>query len=313
MSRDWEHGGDSWSFPNCVWAPSKKRNGNACRFWEKILQIKKGDIILHLRGKTPNAYFVGYSVAAGDGYITPKRPPEPKQWEFAESFYRADLLEYTEFYSPINLSELFNARKKELEAYFKANKDLKSKKSNIFFVIQSDKLRCLNGAYLSDVDDELLEALFEEEHLLLTTGQPPIISVNTSAQLSMVKTRLGQSKFSEKIKNLYEHKCCFPGCKIADSRFLVASHIARWCDNAELRGHLGNGLCFCLFHDKAFELGLFTIDEEYKIFINPKDKASNSIIINELSKQNGKQISIAKIKPLDEALLEHWSRVGIEP
>ena len=70
MSRDRKHGGGAWSFPHCVWAPVTTRDGRSWRFWEKILQIEEGDLIIHLRGKPPNACFVGHSIAAGSGFIS---------------------------------------------------------------------------------------------------------------------------------------------------------------------------------------------------------------------------------------------------
>jgi predicted restriction endonuclease len=88
-----------------------------------------------------------------------------------------------------------------------------------------------------------------------------------------VFTRIGQKKFADTIKGLYQNRCCFPGCGVADPRFLVASHIARWSDNEALRGHTGNGLCFCLMHDRAFELGLFTLDGRRNVFLNPRENA----------------------------------------
>lgn len=100
---------------------------------------------------------------------------------------------------------------------------------------------------------------------------------------------------------------------MADPRFLIGSHIARWSDNETLRGHLGNGLCFCLLHDKAFEIGLFTLDELFNVFVNPKQRGSESYINKALLADHGKQISLSAVEPLDDALLEHWIRVDIHP
>ncbi len=77
MSRDEAHGGGAWAFANCLWAPTEKSGGGAWPFWSKILDVKAGDTILHLRGIPPAASFVGYSNASADGYETQSRPPEP--------------------------------------------------------------------------------------------------------------------------------------------------------------------------------------------------------------------------------------------
>jgi putative restriction endonuclease len=209
---------------------------------------------------------------------------------------------------------VFATRRTDLESYFDSNRARGAEKRNIFYVRQSDRLQCLNGAYLSEIDDELLTALFGDAGPITapTTGAT-VVSVETGSQIATVRSRLGQSRFAHEIKKLYRNQCCFPGCGVSDPRFLVASHIARWSDNEKLRGQLGNGLCFCLVHDRAFELGLFTLDEKFRIFANPKERISQSAIGRDIVARHGELISLSAIPPLDDALVEHWIRVGIEP
>lgn len=312
MSRDEIHGGGNWGFPKCVWAPLKTRRGSSWPYWSKILQISEGDIIIHLRGISPNANFVGYSIASSAGFITSNCPPEPKEWSYAKEFYRANLSNFVQFHKPINLLDIFSSRKRYLEEYLENYKSDTSENLNVFYVKQAGRLQCLNGAYLSNVDNTLFYSLFGD-------GDPsnqiiegnPVISIQTGVQVSTIQSRIGQKKFSDEIKKIYGNKCCFPGCDINDPRFLIGSHIARWSDNENLRGNLGNGLCLCLMHDKAFELGIFTIDKQFCISINPKVKGDDSLIVQEITKQQGKQISLTRIKPLIQALQEHWDRIDM--
>jgi putative restriction endonuclease len=314
MSREEEHGGGSWAFPNCVWSPSVKENGSKWPFWEKVLSIQEGDTVLHLRGVHPNAFFVGYSTATGNGFVTSKRPPHAGAWSFAPSFHKADLSGFTPFYKPISLKEIFSGRRTQLEVYFDANKMQGKHRKNIFFVRQAGRLQCLNGAYLSEVDEDLFLALFGEAPPA-QSDQPlkTAVSVETGFQLKTIQTRIGQTEFSKKVKQLYRHRCCFPSCEINDPRFLVGAHIARWSDNELLRGHLGNGLCLCVFHDKAFELGVFTLDEHHRVFLNPREKSANSSIASALLPYQGRPIAHAEVPPLDDALIEHWIRCDLSP
>ncbi|WP_300787650.1 hypothetical protein, partial [uncultured Akkermansia sp.] len=69
MSRDNIHGGGEWGFTKCLWSPAYKFSSNKKRkiswlYWNNILKVQQGDIILHLRGKKHFASFVGYSIAA---------------------------------------------------------------------------------------------------------------------------------------------------------------------------------------------------------------------------------------------------------
>lgn len=315
MSRDEQHGGGTWGFTNCIWAPTEKKGaGGRWPFWEKVLRVREGDIIIHLRGVPPDAAFVGYSTASGDGFETTRRPPDPGEWSYAEAFYRADLVGFTPFHQPISLSHLFRARAAELDAHFEGNKNLGRDKANLFFVKQAGRLQCLNGAYLSDVDEGLLEILFgDSDGLRVSASGDVIVSVETASQISTIRSRLGQSRFSEAVKELYAAQCCFPGCDIADHRFLVGSHIARWSDNEALRGELGNGLCLCLIHDKAFESGLYTLDEKFAVFVNPRERGTVSVVVQNLLAQEGKKIRTSRVPLLPDALVEHWIRVGLDP
>ena len=167
---------------------------------------------------------------------------------------------------------------------------------------------------MSDLDDELFISLFGNgDQVLDPVRNATAVSVETGVQILEVRSRIGQARFSAAIKELYGSKCCFPSCGISDDRFLVGSHIARWSDNEKLRGEMGNGLCLCLVHDKAFESGMFTLDQHLRVFVNPKEMVSDSEISRSLLAHHGKVINVSKVKPLEDALLEHWIRVGVEP
>lgn len=314
MSRDQEHGGGGWSFPNCLWAPILKKNGANWPFWKKILDVREGDIVLHLRGEKPNAHFVGFSTASSNVFETSARPPNPKDWGFADRFFRANLADFRQFHQPIELDGILQRRNTQLRDFFSTNRVGGSEKLNLFFVLQSGRLQCQNGAYLSDASEDLLDALFGQH---LSDLDPNFGTTNdaveTGSQLRLIKARLGQNRFSHAIKSLYSEHCCFPGCSQSDVRFLIASHIARWSDNEGLRGDLANGLCLCGFHDKAFELGLFTLDDQLRIFVAGEEKIANSETYSLLMPYHGTRIRTAAVLPSDAALLEHWIRVGLDP
>jgi putative restriction endonuclease len=312
MSRDEAHGGGDWGFPMCLWVPTRKRDDTQWVFWSKILDVRTDDVVLHLRSIPPHASFIGYSIARSDGYEATQRPPNAGPWSYAQTFYRADLDQYTAFSQPIKLADVFSGRRLALEQYFDANRS-RSSRSNVFFVRQAGRLQCLNGAYLSDVDEDLFSAIFDAPAFLSGSPSPSLpVTVATGQQLAKIITRIGQASFSSKIKELYGGNCCFPACKVSDPRFLVGSHIARWSDNEGLRGHLGNGLCFCLMHDKAFELGLFTMDAQFRVYVHPKLKPDTSFA-KEILGSNGARMKLAKREPLIEALSEHWRRVNLSP
>ena len=284
---------------------------------ETLLEIRAGDSILHLRGKDEKAAFVGFSVAETDGFRTTERPPDPGEYSFADSFYRVLLHDFSTFPKPIALRDVFAQQDEALRSYFNENKrGPASQKRRLFYVIQSDRLQCLNGAYLSEVDDVLGNLLLGSDYSSGTDeSRPAAIDVKTGECLRDLRVREGQQRFTTHVRYNYGHKCCFPGCTINDRHFLVGAHIARWADVPELRGSISNGLCFCLMHDRAFEKGLFTLDAEFKVVVNSDHnlvKTSDWCATN-LIPAAGLTISVGRILPAEGAIKCHWARIGFRP
>lgn len=317
MSRDPTHGGGDWDFGKCLWSPSRKPNGAKWAFWETVLQVHQGDTVLHLRGKGQSASFVGFTTAESDGYETTERPPKPGQWSYAKSFYRVFLKDYKPFAEPIKLSDVFQKQEGSLRRYFEDNKSkAPALRRRLFYVIQSGKLQCLNGAYLSEVDDELANIILDIPNQYLqkeTQSKLATEEVSTGERVMELKARLGQEQFSEQVRNNYNHTCCFPQCQINGPFFLVAGHIARWVNNPSLRGLTSNGICLCLLHDKAFELGLFTLTLDYRVWVNKSKAASSQWAVHNLNPFHGVQLKLGQIKPSEKAIRQHWTRHGIMP
>lgn len=181
---------------------------------------------------------------------------------------------------------------------------------NRFFVYQSNRLQCLNGAYLSKCDDKLLALILDSE-----TVQPsgPIQhTTHTSETLRQVKQRIGQSQFSKAVKENYHYTCCFPKCKVSDPKFLVGSHIARWVDNPQKRGNTSNGLCFCPIHDKAFEIGYFSLDDEFCVVLSQNhDVQTSEVFLTYIKPYVNQKIDQAEIPPDLDSLREHRFRCKI--
>lgn len=315
MSRDEKHGGGSWRFKKCLWAPTHKNPRGKWPFWENLLRIEKDDIIFHLRGLTHHASILGFSIADSSGYETFESPPKPGQWGYSKSYYQVPLIDFHPFLEPILLASLFKEKQEELTEYFNINK-LKptQEKERIFFVIQNNKIQCLNGAYCTEISNDLAKIIFnldlidKPKNLI---NKQPIIDIRE--QYCEIATRIGQSKFSKYVKNNFNFQCCFPDCDVKDDLFLIGSHIARWSDIPSLRGEINNGLCFCLMHDKAFEKGLFTLNRENKIVINRAQCENNDWAMKNLIPFQGKRIKDSNILPSIKSLEYHWVRIKFKP
>lgn len=306
MSRDITHGGDKWEFGKCIWAPTYKKGakkGQKWLFWDNVQKVREGDIVFHLLGKGEKAYFVGYSIVEIDGHETKERPPVPGEWGYCEIFYRAFLKEFVEFKVPINLYDLFKRKRVEFEEYIMK----KEKPKNIFITKQSNKLQCLNGGYLSEADWELIKLIFGDGKEVLIDNDSVNESVSTSEVLIKTKVRIGHAQFADNVKKNYKNQCCFPNCKISEKDFLVASHIARWADNPQKRGETSNGLCFCLIHDKAFEKGYFSLNDNLEI-ITFNGENFSEVFEEKIQPYGGLPIKAGTIEPDRQALNEHRMR-----
>lgn len=190
-------------------------------------------------------------------------------------------------------------------------KNKKERPLNCFFVYQAGRLQCLNGAYLSKVDN-LLFSLITGVKLGEHSKEDSIEKVLVEERLREVVQRRGQEKFSLKVKENYDWHCCFPGCDINDKNFLVGAHIDRWADNVEKRGNISNGLCLCCIHDRAFELGYFSIDDEYKIVLSKNNNIYNNYFLKKYIKPFERmRIVLGRIQPDIESLKVHRFRNGV--
>jgi putative restriction endonuclease len=304
MSRDPEGRPAGWDVGECLWSPRRKDGGQRWGFWETMRSVLPGDVVFHLCGDSSSAAFGGHSVAKTGCIPIEEGPDGPAQ------LYRVELEGFTKFSPTVPLRPVFAKHNQQLREYFTRNRSRQTDKERLFYVVQSKRLQCLNGAYLSYLGDELLELLFGIHVTHAPAGVSAVAATaNTRSQMGPAAERVGQEEFSDNVRTNWNKRCCFPGCDISDSRFLVGSHIARWADAPELRGNTSNGLCLCLVHDKAFELGAFTFDSQLRVVLGVKEPAE-AWVRTILSAAAGQQLPTSQHPPSREALSKHWSRHG---
>lgn len=109
----------------------------------------------------------------------------------------------------------------------------------------------------------------------------------------LAKYRVNQTFFRRAVLSVYGNKCCVTG--ISDERLLMASHIKPWakCESGDERTTPANGLCLNALHDKAFDRGLMTLDENLRIVFSSSLKAAltNEIYQEFFLKYEGKSIT----------------------
>ncbi len=82
----------------------------------------------------------------------------------------------------------------------------------------------------------------------------------------MAQQRIKQHFFRRAVVSSYRGRCCMS--RLADPRLLVASHIVPWSKDKANRLNPSNGLCLSALHDKAFDQGLISLSNDFRILIS---------------------------------------------
>lgn len=125
--------------------------------------------------------------------------------------------------------------------------------------------------------------------------------------------RVGQNFFRRSVVSAYQGRCCITG--LSDSRLLVASHIIPWRADKHNRLNPRNGLCLSALHDKAFDQGLFTLTDDFRIRISRDMKAmeTNHFAADWLVALEGRSIELPeKFQPLEEFVGWHRENVFLD-
>lgn len=110
------------------------------------------------------------------------------------------------------------------------------------------------------------------------------------------KVRCNQSYFRSLVLSSYDTKCCITG--INDRRLLIASHIKPWSDSSveNERVSPANGLCLAALHDKAFDRGLITLDNDLRVVVSRslRDAVTHDVFYDQFGRYEGRQITLPR-------------------
>lgn len=107
----------------------------------------------------------------------------------------------------------------------------------------------------------------------------------------LIEQRIKQNFFRRAVMSSYRGRCCMSG--LSEPRLLIASHIVPWSKDKPNRLNPSNGLCLSAIHDKAFDQGLITLTDDFKIVISEELKRRDEVFVKEvLLRLDGKQIEL---------------------
>lgn len=108
------------------------------------------------------------------------------------------------------------------------------------------------------------------------TGSEQLSEISASGEDVVVETkaRRGQALFRATVLSAYQNRCCITG--LSDSRLLTASHIVPWRTYSDIRLNPRKGLCLNALHDRAFDRGLITFDDDLRLVLSAQIESSSS-------------------------------------
>ncbi len=161
----------------------------------------------------------------------------------------------------------------------------------------------LNRKNIITNNEELCNnALIEETQKI----QEEISSLNIdgASKKAVVNVRINQGKFRDFLLKRYK-KCCL--CGVENHALLTASHIKPWTESeSKEQLDVDNGFLMCPNHDKIFDKGYITFDDDGKIIISDRLTENDRELLNvdsrkhiELTEGNKKYLKFHREKVFD--------------
>lgn len=96
----------------------------------------------------------------------------------------------------------------------------------------------------------------------------------------VIEQRIKQNFFRRAVMSSYRGRCCMSG--LSEPRLLIASHIVPWSKDKANRLNPSNGLCLSAIHDKAFDKGLITLTDDFRVVISEDLKRRNEAFVKDV-------------------------------
>lgn len=165
------------------------------------------------------------------------------------------------------------------------------------------------------VESQLLRQQLDEEMPQdLEVDSDLLIPEDFTGETRQVITtqRIKQHFFRRAVLSGYRGRCCMSG--LSEPRLLVASHIVPWSKDKANRLNPSNGLCLSAIHDRAFDKGLITLTDDFKIVVSEELKSKNELFVMEvLLPLSGRTIELPeRFAPQAEFIAWHRNELFVD-
>ena len=265
---------------------------------------KHGDIDFEKYEWSPSRYNL---VKTGDLFIyrRPSKNSETKQFYFfgackigliqGEQRYSAAFSKKYPFQNYLHQNELSN-----FKWVFKQRGDTWEHFFNQYGMNKITKNDFINLIRLSDDENQIDEEALQVEVEAIQAIQSQSYFVDDKQSTTTVRYK--QKVFADQVKLNYQYRCAM--CGIRTKEFLISSHIIPWSKRKDTRLDPSNGICLCSFHDKAFDAGYLTVNDNYLIEIS-NTSSSDIILAGQLKPLHNKKLKIPMTCPPNKEYLKY--------
>ena len=151
------------------------------------------------------------------------------------------------------------------------------------------------------VECELLRRNLDADVPTIDEADEQLVPEDFTGETKRVVTeqRIKQNFFRRAVLSSYHGRCCMSG--LSEQRLLIASHIVPWSNDKANRLNPSNGLCLSAIHDRAFDKGLITLTDDFKVVVSIELKRKKEPFIIEV------------LLPLDGRAIEPPERFAPQP
>ncbi len=164
------------------------------------------------------------------------------------------------------------------------------------------------------VECELLRRNLDADAQPVDEADEQLVPEDYSGETRKVVTeqRIKQNFFRRAVLSSYRGRCCMSG--LSEPRLLVASHIVPWSKDKANRLNPSNGLCLSAIHDRAFDKGLISLTDEFRIMVSEELKRKKEPFVNEvLIPLDGRPIEPPeRFAPQAEFIAWHRNRLFVD-
>lgn len=118
-----------------------------------------------------------------------------------------------------------------------------------------------------------------------------------------VQARVVDPEFRATVLSRHDRTCPVSG--VDHPGLLDVAHVLSWSEYPEHRADLGNVLPLSKTHHAAFDRNLFTIDQEYRVRVNPSFETESELLQRTILDRAGEQVPLSEVGLNPEYISQH--------